>query len=102
MTHLEFARALEKFLEQNHLTQKEFAKQAGISQPRLSEWKNGRMKRLPSRAAEAIRFIEDYRKDERTAIPERIQKAVKETWDGTDSHAKAIAVVIESLAALRI
>lgn len=101
MTPLEFAHALDQFLEQNQLTQKTFAEQVGISQPRLSEWKNGKMKRLPSRAKVAVSFIEDYRKCEKSVIPDEIQKAVKGTWDGTDAHAKAIATVIESLAGLR-
>lgn len=102
MTPSEFSSALHEFLEQEHLSQKDFAKQVGISQPRLSEWKNGKMSRLPLKAKEAIRRIEIYRKSERSSIPDDIQRAVKNTWDGSEAHAKAIAKVIESLAALKL
>ena len=79
------------------MSQNCFAKQIGISQPRLSEWLSCKMKRTPLKAKKALIIIENYRNQKYKTLPQVIEKSIRRIWDGTEQHAIAIACVIESL-----
>lgn len=91
-------------LRRHKISQGELADIVGASQPQVSRVLNARVLRA-TRLYEEICLYAERLDGGVTADAVRendiLVNALKETWDGSDAHAKALAVVIRSLAALR-
>lgn len=87
------------------ISQAQVAKFVGASQPQVSRLLAGNLTR-PSRLFEEICLYAE-RLDggvtiEAVRANEELMAALAETWDGTSAHAQALAVVVRSLAVLRL
>ena len=92
-------------LREHKISQAELAAIVGASQPQVSRVLNGRGHRATRLTEEICLYAE--RLDggvtaDAVCQNEDLVNALKETWDGSDAHAKALAVVIRSLVLLRV
>ena len=90
---------------QHFISQAEVAKFVGASQPQISRLLTGNLTR-PSRLFEELCLYAE-RLDggvtiEAVRANEELMAALAETWDGTSAHSQALAIVIRSLAVLRL
>lgn len=86
-----------------NISQTEIARATGVTQSQISRIFDGKIKRS-SRALDKISnyldlqpaevSLDDVRKNE------ELMQALVSTWDGTDSHSKALATIIKSLRVL--
>lgn len=89
-------------------TQQELASKLGVSQSQVSRTLNGKLQRR-TKLFDRLCIIayrstgpeRDGRKGASAQQPELVA-ALDAVWDGTTSHAKALAVVIRSLGALKV
>lgn len=85
------------------VTQEEIAKAVGASQSQVSRVLGGKGRRL-SRLTEAVcTYVERSVAGisaESVRQNDELVDAIRETWDGSANHARALATVIRSLAAL--
>ena len=93
----DFTRELNEFIDQTGITQEGLSEMTGVSQSQISDWKNGRIKRLGGNPRKLLNVIQEYRKNIDYPMPEVIQQAVRKVWSGKDEDAVAIAQVVESL-----
>jgi len=97
------ARIAAKQLEEAGITQSRCAKELGIAQSQVSRLLAGRSKR----ATKAFRDVCGYafqvsqkESGNKATVPQEIVQAVNIVWNGTQSHAEALAIVIRTLAVL--
>lgn len=76
------------------MTQKELANEAGVSQSTVSRIERS----LPVREGQARNQLFAYMQEVRavTNDAEPALTAVRETWDGTEAHAEALATLIRA------
>jgi transcriptional regulator with XRE-family HTH domain len=85
------------------ITQAEIAQAIQASQSQVSRILNGESSTSSRLAEEVFLFVEKYGvgvTTEAVLKNEELVAALSETWNGSASHAKALATVIRSLAAL--
>lgn len=86
-----------------NLSQEQIAAEVGASQSQVSRILSGRGKRFSRLSADICTCVERLNGigDVRVAAEENqdLMSAIRETWDGSATHAIALATVIRSLAA---
>jgi transcriptional regulator with XRE-family HTH domain len=93
-------------LEVSGFTQQQLAEMLGVSQSQVSRTLNGQFKRRSKLFDDLCKIA--YQSSATPVMVEPVASAqqadlisaLDAVWDGTDSHAKALAVVIRSLSAL--
>jgi hypothetical protein len=87
-----------------HFTQQSIAKDLNISQAQVSRVLAGKLKRRSRLLDEISVYVHSsMERNKKTGVLANttLQDALAETWDGTASHAQALAVVIRAMAVLR-
>ena len=103
----QYARVLRasEICRQRGITQAQVAEAVGASQPQVSRILSGRGLRQSRLLEEVCLFVERFTDgvtaDAVRQNPELVE-AIKSTWDGSASHARALSTVIRSLAVLRV
>ena len=88
---------------QRGLTQSEIAAAVGASQPQVSRILSGRGERASRLLEEVCLYVERFAGGvtaEAIRGNDELIDALRSTWDGSASHAKALSTVIRSLAVL--
>lgn len=88
---------------QRGLTQSQIAAAVGASQPQVSRILSGRGERASRLQEEVCLYVERFIggvSAEAIRGNDELMDALRSTWDGSASHAKALSTVIRSLAAL--
>jgi transcriptional regulator with XRE-family HTH domain len=92
---MDVGRTLDDLMRRRQLTQSQVAKDAGVSQPTISRV----LLRSPKRRGAAYRrlciYIQEQQQADKSA-PEDVLDAVRRIWDGSESHAAALAELIEA------
>lgn len=85
------------------ISQAELAQRLGLTQPQVSRLLSGKVKRESRSFADLCKLLSgtDLQHTSADAVPEEIRAAVLEVWDGTPTHAVAIATVIRALVLIR-
>jgi transcriptional regulator with XRE-family HTH domain len=85
------------------LTQAEIADALNASQSQVSRVLAGRSKRRSRLFDEVCKYVFSVRDGALPSVPPaELTEALGSIWDGTPEHAKALALVIRSLGALRV
>lgn len=86
--------AIADLLEREGISQKVLAARAGIDQATVSR----ALKRRPSRRTTAYARLCRYMQQNAatTTSPDPLLDAVRDTWDGSDEHAAALATLIRA------
>lgn len=95
--------ALHDRVAKRELTQLELAEHSGVSQSQISRILSGQYRRESvnvQRLCEYARTALDIPVQPSSVALGVLNSAIDETWDGTDEHAEALALVIRSLSAL--
>lgn len=95
---------LRHYVRSMHFTQQYVAHELNISQAQVSRVLSGKLKRRSRLLDELSVYVYgSIEQTRRSAVLANttLQDALAETWDGTESHAQALAVVIRSMALLR-
>jgi transcriptional regulator with XRE-family HTH domain len=83
--------AVRRYLQLRHETQKELADAAQVNQATVSRVLRGE----PSRAGKATRRLAQFMHEEGfLGTPDEALGALRDTWDGSDEHAAALARLI--------
>ncbi len=91
------------YMAANNIGQKEAANRSGIDQSTVSRILKGAIRRHTRALFELCKFARIPAYDEVEADPaenELLVQALRQTWDGSPEHAKALARVIKSLRGL--
>lgn len=102
---LQLARALRASnnCRQMGLTQRYIAESLGASQGQVSRILGGKVRRVSRLFEEVCLFVERMDRGvttEAVCANEELINALRETWNGSSAHAKALATVIRSTKAL--
>lgn len=92
-----------KLCRDKGISQEEIADRIGASQSQVSRVLSGRGRRFSRLSEEVCCHVERLIHEVSiSAVRENSEliSAIRETWDGSSAHAKALAAVIRSLAAL--
>ena len=91
-------------LRQHKISQAELADIVGASQPQVSRILNAKGLRATRLCEEICLYAERLAggvSADAVRNNDELVEALRDVWDGSDAHAKALAVVIRSLTALR-
>lgn len=103
MDNKEIAKQLEKYLEDNEMTEQMLANATNTHQSYISRLKNGNFKRITEKVENVCEYASIDLISHKKVNPAEnsdLMKALGEVWDGSDKKAKALAKVIVSLKGL--
>jgi transcriptional regulator with XRE-family HTH domain len=92
---MQFGRRLEDLMRDRRLTQEDVATAAGVSQATVSRT----LHRQPQRSGAAYLRLCSYIQEETVPAndaPANLIAAVRQTWDGSERHAAALAELIDA------
>ena len=99
----EEVRRLRTVLRQRSVTQEALAIDLKVSQSQISRVLAGRLKRRTELLRNLSGYVDRLVSGKTTSVVrknELLMRALMETWDGSEAHAQALAIVIRSLRAL--
>lgn len=84
------------------MKQQELSRATGVHQSQISRILSGRVRRLSTNVVKLSSYLDDLHKSnaKTDAIPQVLADAIRFSWDGTSTHAAALARVIVSLKGL--
>lgn len=91
--------------QRHAISQSDIAKFVGASQAQISRLLGGKIRRASRLFEEICLYAERLEggvSEDMVRANDEMVRALAETWDGSAEHAKALAVVIRSLSALRL
>ena len=97
MTLEQFKADLNWYLDETGMSKKALASKAKVCQSQISDWSNGKGVRFTEKAKSVANIIEDYRNSGEAPIPQNIEDAVREVWQGDEKCAEVIANLVYSL-----
>ncbi|WP_018416539.1 helix-turn-helix domain-containing protein [Teredinibacter turnerae] len=97
MDVIKFQGELNQFLNTSGVSQNTLAKQAGVSQSQISDWKNAAPKRFSRNPKKVMTFIENYRKSDAEQLPEEVVRVVRNFCAGDNERYAFLVRMIESL-----
>lgn len=92
-----FRGILNSFLDETGMSQNELSKLSNVPQSQVSDWANGKGKRVGKNSMKIIRVIENYRKSELNPIPSDVEAAVREFCGGSRERSEILTQMIRSL-----
>ena len=94
---------LRDFIRKKRLSQARLADQAGVSQSTVSRALSGTLERHGTARSKLFTYalIDESKTSSASRGKRRVIRAFDTIWDGSESHAAAIAKIIEALADLR-
>lgn len=91
---MELAEGIRQLMRRDGLRQQDVADQAGVSQSTVSRAVRGRRQRVTKEYVRLCSYIQDQGFG--PSAPTKAHVALDETWDGSDQHAEALAVLIKA------
>jgi transcriptional regulator with XRE-family HTH domain len=90
---MDLKRAITHLLAAEGISQQELAQRAKVSQATVSRAAQRRPKRQSASYARLCSYMQQYSVDAAAAV-EPVLEAIRETWDGSEEHANALAKLI--------
>lgn len=87
---MELRDAIAEHLQREGISQKQLAERAGVNQSTVSR----ALQRTSLRRTAAHARLCTYMREHTTASPDPLMDAVRETWDGSQEHAAALAKLV--------
>jgi transcriptional regulator with XRE-family HTH domain len=95
---------LRSYIEQQHITQAELARRAGVSQATVSRALGRANKKQSNAKARLFAYaglVNEDSTDSTDVGIKLVMKAFEQIWDGSDGDARAVAKMIEALGGFR-
>lgn len=88
-----FISDLKKHLAESGQSNNSFAKEVGVSPSRITDWKNGHIKRYSKNQKIAHSIIRNFQKRNKQPIPEEVEDAVRTLLNSTNNPNEVVNLI---------